>query len=81
MLWAIETVIKPILTSYYSRNLTYHLLLIMTATSAPVHLRATLDSQFSFRNEKDAAIVDLDSVHKAVYNEDWHKVSSNFCRQ
>jgi len=45
----------------------------MSAPSVPVHMRTSLNSQFSFRNEKDAAIVDLDSVHKAVYNEDWHK--------
>ena len=48
----------------------------MTETSsatAPLHLLTTLDSQFSFRNEKEDFLDEPDSIHLAVSKEDWHK--------
>ena len=48
-----------------------------TSASDPLHLRTTLDSDFSFRNESGSGVVthEPDSVSLAVSKEDWHNVS------
>jgi glucose-6-phosphate 1-dehydrogenase len=42
------------------------------ATTPALHLRTTLDSQFSFYSDKADALPQPDSIHMAVNNEEWH---------
>ena len=46
-----------------------------SSATAPLRLRTRLDSEFSFRNEKEETLHEQDSIHLAVSKEDWHNVS------
>ena len=51
----------------------YH---ITTMSASRVHLRDRMDSQFSFRNNDTARVVDKpDAIQLAVSKEDWYNVS------